>query len=398
MYFSNAMSAAPRKICFVITSKIHYSRNKRVLEALRSHPNLKLQIVVGGSALLERFGLVEPEMEKDGFHADARCFIMLDGGTPATMAKSAGIALMEMATIFEQLAPDVVVVRGDRSEVLSVAMAAAYMNITVAHIEGGDITGSIDESVRHAITKLAHIHFPTNETSAARIVRMGELPEQVFTVGSPELEVVAEGGTLPSEELINYLGVGDAINLDAPFVMVMQHPVTSETEDAQVQITETLHAVRELNTPALWFWPNADAGSDAVSKGIRTFREQGGAEHIRFLKYLPADQFYGLLSRAACLVGNSSAGFKEAAFLGTPVVNIGSRQQRRYDDHPYAHMMHVSHSREAIASAITAQLTHGPYPADRFLYREGTGRTIAGTLATIKLFTQKTFQDRTAEA
>lgn len=387
------MKEEKRKVCFVITSKIHYTRNKRVLEALRDDPRITLQIVVGGSALIEKFGLVEHEMTADGFFADAHCYMVLDGGVPVTMAKSTGVGLLEMTSIFERLAPDIVLVRGDRFEVLAAAIAAAYMNIPVAHIEGGDVTGSIDESVRHAITKLAHIHFATNDESGARIVRMGEQKEYVHVVGSPELEVVMENHDPVSADLINYLGVGDAINLDEEFIMVMQHPVTTEVEEARTQIDETLHAVASLTTPTLWFWPNADAGSDTLSKGIRSYREKNNPEHIRFLKYLPADQFYGLLQKTACLVGNSSAGFKEAALLGTPVVNIGSRQGLRYGKKAGSHIAHVSYNHAEIRGAIEAQLAHGRYPQNTFLYREDTAAQIANILATSKLYTQKTFVD-----
>lgn len=386
--------ASKRKICFVITSKIHYSRNKLVLMALRDHPGIALQIVVGGAALLDKFGVVEPDLAADGFSVDARCYMILEGTAPVAMAKSAGVGLMEMATIFENLKPDIVLVRGDRYETLPVAIAAAYMNISVAHIEGGDVTGSIDESVRHAVSKLAHIHFPTNDDSAARLIRMGERPDHIFNVGSPELEVVANADeAVVSEELVNYLGVGEAIDLDEDFIMVMQHPVTTEAADARSQITETLHAVAELGVPALWFWPNADAGSDDVSKGIRTFREQHDPAHIRFLKYLPADQFYALLKKAKCLVGNSSAGLKEAALLGTPVVNIGTRQHGRYEGHLSSHVAQTSYDRAEIKAAIEAQLVHGPYGPDTYLYREGAAERIADTLATIELYTQKTFAD-----
>lgn len=380
-----------RKVCFVITSKIHYSRNKLVLHALKKHPDIELQIVLGGAALLERFGVVEPELVADGFSVNARFHMTLEGTSPMSMAKSAGIGLMEIPTIFENLKPDIVLVRGDRYEVLSVAMAAAYMNIPVAHIEGGDVTGSIDESVRHAITKLAHIHFPTNNESAARIIRMGEKKDYVHVVGSPEIQVVAESNFNVSEAFVNNLGVGDVVQLNKQFIIVMQHPVTTEAVEAGVQVQETLEAINDLGIPAIWFWPNVDAGSDAISKRIRVFREQQQPAHIRFLRYLPSDQFYGLLKASACLVGNSSSGFKEAAFLGVPVVNIGTRQNNRYGEHSALHIMNVEYERAEIRAAVERQLAHGAYAPDPFLYRERTAETIVHILATCSLYTQKSF-------
>lgn len=380
-----------RKVCFVITSKIHYARNKRVLEALRSHPDIELQIVIGGSALLEKFGNVEPDLLADGFTVDAKFLMAIEGGNTVAMAKSAGIGLLELPSIFERLSPDVVIVRGDRYEVLSVAVAAAYMNIPIAHIEGGDVTGTIDESVRHAVTKLSHIHFATNEDSADRIKRMGEPADYVFNVGSPELELVAENNFEIDQEMIDHLGVGSAVDIDKPFAMVLQHAVTSEYGESRQQIEETLHALHELRLPTVWFWPNVDAGSDDISKGIRTFREKYKPEHIHFLTYrLNSDQFYGLLKRSCCLIGNSSSGLKEAGLLGVPVVNIGTRQNGRYVG---PNVVNVPYDRVAIKEAVASQSKVGKYEADHFLYKSDTSQKISDIVSRIKLYTQKRFSD-----
>lgn len=378
-----------RKVCFVITSKIHYARNKRVLEALSEHPGIELQIVVGGSALLDKFGNAEPDILADGFEINAKFLMALEGGDPVAMAKSAGIGLLELPTIFERLQPDVVLIRGDRYEVLSVAIAAAYMNIPIAHLEGGDVTGTIDESVRHAVTKLSHIHFATNSDSAARIRQMGEPSEYIYDVGSPELELVAQNDFTVDSEVIEHLGVGGVVDIDKPFAMVLQHSVTSEFVSARAQIEETLHAVHELKLPTVWFWPNADAGSDDISKGIRSFRELHEPAHIHFLTYrLRSDQFYGLLKKSCCLVGNSSSGLKEAGLLGVPVVNIGTRQTGR---HTGPNVLTVPYERKSIHEAIKSQSVVGKYEPDHFLYKPDTGKNIADILSSIKLYTQKRF-------
>src|SRR3989338_5554140 len=175
-----------RKICFVITSKIHYGRSKLIVEELQKRPDVELEIVVAASALLDMYGNVLEDLARDGFLVNNKIVMTLEGGNTVAMAKTAGVGIMEFTTAFDNLRPDIVVVRGDRYEVLSAAVAAAYLNISVAHIEGGDLTGTIDESVRHAITKLAHIHFPTNELSASRIIRIGENPKYVFNTGSSD--------------------------------------------------------------------------------------------------------------------------------------------------------------------------------------------------------------------
>ncbi len=163
-----------RKICIVVGSRANYSSIKSVMDAVKNHPDLQLQVVAGASALLDRFGAVVEVIEADGFTPDARVYMLIEGENPVTMAKSTGLGLLELPTVFENLNPDVVVTVGDRFETMATAVAAAYMNIPLAHTMGGEISGTIDESIRHAVTKLAHIHFPANQEAAVRIIRMGE--------------------------------------------------------------------------------------------------------------------------------------------------------------------------------------------------------------------------------
>ncbi len=379
-----------RKICFIITSKIHYGRSKMVLQELQNHPDVDLQIIVGASAILPNYGDILGLMEKDGFTYNAKITMTFEGGTPVAMAKTAGIGITEFATAFENLRPDIVIVRGDRYEVLSAAIAASYMNIPVAHIEGGDVSGTIDESVRHAITKLAHIHFATNEESKQRIIRMGEHPDYVFQVGSPELEFVSQNGFTVGNELVNYLGVGEPIDLSQPYLVVMQHPVTSEVGENRKNIEETLFAVYESKIPAIVFWPNVDAGTDEISKAIRVFREKYNPENMRFIKFLPAEEFTALLRGAAVLVGNSSAGIKEASFMGVPVVNIGTRQQGRLRSES---VVDVPYERTSIQEAIVKQVAHGKYSPSLQYYKEGTSKEIVKILSSIELYTQKRFYE-----
>lgn len=379
-----------RKICFVITSKIHYGRSTLILNALKKRSDVELQIVVAASALSEMSGDVLADLKRDGFSVNDKIVMTIEGGNSVAMAKTAGVGIMEFTTAFDNLQPDIVVVRGDRYEILSAAVSASYLNIPVAHIEGGDVTGTIDESVRHAITKLAHIHFPTNAFSAERIIRMGENPRYVFNAGASDIEFVAKNRFRVSERLVNRLGVGDVIDIDKPFLLVMQHSVTSEIGRNYAHMEETLHAVRELGIPTIWFWPNVDAGSDEVSKAIRTFRELEHPRHMRFHKYLPPEQFIGLLKRASCLVGNSSAGIKECSYLGVPVVNIGTRQQGRMRAE---NVVDVEYKKAAIKRAIKKQIAHGPYESSDIYYKKGTSKSIAQTLATVKLYSQKHFVD-----
>jgi GDP/UDP-N,N'-diacetylbacillosamine 2-epimerase (hydrolysing) len=272
-------------------------------------------------------------------------------------------------------------------------MAAAYLNKTIAHIEGGDVTGSIDESVRHAITKLAHLHFVTNDDALRRVLAMGEDPKYVFNTGSLDVEVAAaSSGTITSERLNSY-GVGDAIDIGRPFVLVIQHPVTSEADNGR-HLDETLAAVTSLEMPTVWIWPNPDAGTGEMAERLRHFRERTGraAQAMRFITDVPVADFVALLRIASCLIGNSSAGIKECSFLGTPVVNIGGRQQGRLHAD---NVVHVGYDRAEIAAAAHRQIAHGFYPASNVYYRAGASDAIVEVLAGIELYTQKRFCDNT---
>jgi UDP-hydrolysing UDP-N-acetyl-D-glucosamine 2-epimerase len=378
-----------RKVCVVVGSRANYSSIKSAMRAILAHPALELQVVVGASALLDRYGSLVQEIEKDGFTPAARVYMLVEGETPTTMAKSTGLGLLELPTVFEQIRPDVVLTVGDRFETMATTLAAAYMNIPLAHTMGGEVSGTIDESIRHAVTKFAHVHFPACSEARERIIRLGERPEDVHLVGCPRVDLVlevqeryAEG---PGPDLFAE-GVGGTFDLGQPFVMVSQHPVTTEYGEGERQITETLHAVREVGLPAIVFWPNADAGADDVARGIRKFRERHDDSRFHFFKNLPAETYVRLMMRTACLVGNSSSGIREGAFIGTPAVNVGSRQEMRQRGRNVAD---VDHDRRRIAEAVAAQVRHGRY-APEAIYGDGrAGERIAAILAERPLRVQK---------
>jgi len=348
-----------------------------------------LQIVVGASAILKQYGDVESWLRDDGFKVNARITMTLEGGSNVAMAKTTGVGIMEFATLFENLDPDIVVVRADRYEVLAAAIAAAYMNKTVAHIEGGDISGNIDETVRHAITKMAHIHFTTNVDSRNRILKMGELPEYVFDVGAPDVEFAALSKETISNSDFHPVTLGYKVDLAENFLILMQHPVTSEKGLNKNNMNASLQAILELGYPTLCFWPNIDAGTDEISNAIRHYREETAIDgHVGFIKYLPPAKFIALLKEARCLVGNSSAGIKECSYLGIPVVNVGSRQNGRTRTE---NVLDVPHQSEIIKEAILSQIKTGRFAPSQFYFKESTSKNIADILATIPLYTQKRF-------
>lgn len=386
------MTTSRKKICFIITAQNQYARSKLLLRELQSRHDVELSIVVGGSAILGHYGDVLALLARDGFTCTARIEMVVEGSTLTAMAKTVGLATIEFTNIFDRIRPDIVVVRGDRYEVLAAAIAASYLNVPVAHLEGGDVTGTLDESVRHAITKLAHIHFVTNDAAYHRVIRMGEPQDRVFNVGAPEVEFAAKIKGDISSDAINRIGVGDEIDLTQPFLMVMYHPVTTEYGDNGAHTHALLQSIVDVGMPTLWFWPNIDAGSDEMSKAIRMFRERDmSGVCIRFLKALSAEDFIALLGRTSCLIGNSSAGIKEASYLGTPVVNIGTRQNGRLRSENVLDVPRCV--RASISRAIRRQVGHGRYPQSLVYFKKGSGKRIASILARVRLTAQKQFVD-----
>jgi UDP-hydrolysing UDP-N-acetyl-D-glucosamine 2-epimerase len=395
--FSQRARTGKRRICFPLTSRAYYGRSQLLLRKLREHPDLELELVLGGSILLDKYSRdIAEDVETGGFTVGASLFNVIEGGNHVAMAKTACLTALEVTNSLHLLDPDVVVICGDRFEQLAIAMAAAYLNKTIAHIEGGDVSGSIDESVRHAITKLAHIHFVTNEDARRRVLAMGEDPQYVFNPGSLDVERAAAVDAEISSEILNGFGVGSQVDVTRPFLMVIQHPVTTEPDNRR-HLESTFRAVAALDMAVVWFWPNPDAGTGEMAETIRHFREhhETAIERMRFITDLPMDPFIALLKRTACLVGNSSAGIKECSYLGTPVVNIGVRQLGRLSDQ---NVMHVGYEVDDIRAAVRAQLAHGPYPPSHVYHGPGTSQAIVDVLATVPLYTQKHFHEAVPEA
>jgi len=377
-----------KKICFIVTSRAQYARNKLLLKRIDNDPLLALQLIIGGSALLKKFGEIVSDIKREGFNNVEEIYTSLEGGNNAAMAKTTGLAILEFTNALLRLKPDTVVVIGDRFEVLASAVAAAYLNISICHIEGGDVSGTIDESVRHAVTKLAHLHFATNEASAKRLLKMGENPQQVHNVGSLDIEFLDQVKDQPNlQKAINKSGVGAEIDLKRPYIVVIQHPVTTG-EDNFRNVGETLKAVHELDLQAVWFWPNADAGEADMSHAIRKYREGHLKSKIHFITHLPPQEFINLLKRSACLVGNSSAGVKECSYLGIPAVNIGDRQRHRL---AASNLVNVSYDSAAIKEAIKKQLKHGPYAKSLIYFKPDTSRRMVDIIKKTKPSVQKIF-------
>lgn len=372
-----------RKIAVVITARPSYSRIKTALQAIKDHPNLELQLVVAASALLNRYGSAVKYIENDGFDITAKVFNVLEGENLTAAAKTTGIGIIELSSVFESIDPDVVVTVADRFETMATAIAASYMNIPLVHIQGGEVTGNIDEKVRHAITKLSDLHLVASSKALERVVKMGEKPESVLLTGCPSNDLannVLQNPNLDFDPFVKYGGVGANIDLRDGYLVVMQHPVTTEYELSRIQIEKTIKAVSQIDMPKLWFWPNVDAGADGTSKGLRTFREHQReiAQKFHFFKNMEPNDFLKLLNNSKCLIGNSSVGIRECGFLGVPVVNIGSRQQGRERSE---NVIDCGYNDQEITQAIATHLEHGHYNSDPIYGNGDAGLKIAEAIA-----------------
>ncbi len=379
-----------RKICVVVTARPSYSRIKTALLAIKEHPQLNLQLVVAASALLSKYGSAVKVIEKDNFKIDAKVFNVVEGGDLSISAKTTGLGIIELATVFNNLKPDIVVTIADRFETISTAIAASYMNIPLAHIQGGEVTGNIDEKVRHAITKLADYHFVASKKAFERVLKLGENEASVFNTGCPSIDIALNVLNKPEikfELHKKYPGVGNHIDINDNYLMVLQHPVTTEFNNSYNQIEETLNAVKSLEIPALWFWPNIDTGGDNTSKGIRNFRENNPDSKFYFVKNVEPDDFLRLALNSKCLIGNSSVGVRECSYLGVPVVNIGSRQNMRQRG---KNIIDVDYKRDEIIKAITLQVKNGRYDKNEIYGSGKAGIKIADNLSKVYLKSHKT--------
>ena len=378
-----------RKVCVVVTARPSYSRVKTALKAIKDHPKLELQLVIAGSALLERYGSVVDYIEKDGFVISEKVFMVLEGDTPTSMAKTTGLGVIELSNVFFNLKPDMIITIADRFETIATSIAAAYQNIPLVHLQGGEVTGNIDEKVRHANTKLADIHLVATDLASQRLIKLGEDEEYIFNTGCPSIDIANEvfkNPKLDFDPFEKYGGVGKKFEYNEGYLVVMQHPVTTEFSKSKEQMTILLKAVYKLNIPTFWFWPNVDAGADGASSSIRKFRENNDLKNIHFFKNMESKDFLKLLYNSKVLIGNSSVGIRECSFLGVPVVNIGTRQNRRERGR---NVLDVDYQETNIFKAIKKQLVATERSKDYIYGKGNSGSKIAEVLANVKLRSYK---------
>jgi UDP-hydrolysing UDP-N-acetyl-D-glucosamine 2-epimerase len=361
------------RVCVALTARPSYAKLKTVIAALVER-QAEVLVVACGSALLERYGRVVDVVRRDFPSIQVfECWSTYEGSTLVTSAKETGALLTELASVFHQMRPAAVLVTADRHEVLAVAQAASYLHIRLIHQQGGESSGSIDDKVRNAITALADVHCVCTEQAHARVDVLTSAPG-VHLTGCPSIDLAKEALSDPPVTIHELGGAGPTFDLAQPFLLVLQHPVTNEMDQAFAQMTATMDACARISLPRLVIWPGQDAGMEATSKAIRTWISDHPSEVWHTVRNLPPQRFLRLLAQCSVLVGNSSAGIREASYLGTPVVNVGTRQVGR---ERAVQVCDVVHEVDLIEAAIRCQLACGRYDSSPLYGTGEAGRRIA---------------------
>ena len=333
-----------RTIACMTATRADYPRVKSVLQEISIRKNLELKLLVTGMHLLKEFGYTVREIEKDGFDIADRIEMYLWDDSPYGMAKAAARCADGIADTLKNIKPDILLLTVDRIETLAAAQSSAYMNIPIAHIQGGEVTGTIDESIRHAVTKLAHIHFPATPDAAERIIKMGESPANVFTVGCPYIDIIRTTEYRSKEDL----ALAYNLNSERPVVLFIQHPVTTEYGEGAKQIKITIEALKRFtDIQIIAIYSNADAGGREIIEIMKN------TPHFHVFPNIASEDFLSLMKHSALIIGNSSAGIREAPSFHIPSVNIGSRQNGRLRA---SNVIDVQHDADAIAQAIRKAL------------------------------------------
>ena len=380
-----------RKICVVITARPSYSRVRNVLLQLNNNPNIDLNIILCCSAVIEKFGDVSEQIMKDKLNIYEKLYTLSQGNEIISVPKTTGITLIELSNTLSKLNPDAVVTIADRYETIATSIAASYQNIPLIHLQGGEITGNIDEKVRHANTKLSDLHLVSNESAKEVLLRMGESEKSIFVTGCPSIDLAKKVSFQSIDSFKpfqKYGGVGNKIDINKDFIVVLQHPHTLEYKMAGKHVDQTLKALLEINLPVIWFWPNVDIGSDSISKRLRSFREKNPHNKFHFFKNFESEDFLKLLIKSSCIVGNSSVAIRECSFLGVPAVNIGDRQKNRIKG---ANVISVKNSKAEIIKAIKKQLIINRYPSENIYGNGDSSRIISEIISSFKFNINKQF-------
>ncbi len=367
-----------RKVVYITGTRADYGVMRSTLDVIRKYPKLDLELIVVGMHLSKFFGHTIDEIKKDKFKIAAEIPIGVTSNSEASMARSFGTAVSGITAALEKIKPDILYIMGDRIEMLAGAIAGALMNIPIVHMSGGDVSGSIDDSIRHAITKFAHVHLPMTKLSASRIEKMGEQPWRIHIIGTPGVNLKTEK-IATRKEIAAELG----FDLKKRIFLAVQHPVTTEMNEAGKQMRETMEAIKELGEQTVVIYPNADAGSLEIIRAIEKYRE---LPFVRIYKTLPRAHYFGIMNAASVMVGNSSSGIVEAASFNLPAVNVGTRQSNR--EHgpnvvtaPYKKQEIKMAIKKALSKKFKEKIRKGKNP----YINKKTEQKIAGIIASLKI-------------
>ncbi|MFC3959079.1 UDP-N-acetylglucosamine 2-epimerase [Halovivax cerinus] len=371
----------PTRVASIVTTRSQYARVKTVYQSLEADERIDFRLIVSGGGLVHRFGELTDTIETAGIDIEKKIHTLLEGGEPVTQAKTTGMGLIEYASALEDIDPDLLLTSGDRYETMATTLAASYLNLPVVHLEGGELTGSIDDKVRHATTKMADYHLVSTERAQDVVKELGESDDLIYRTGCPSIDICQEievDGRTAYDPQDDYGGVGSTVDVTDDYLVIQYHPLPTEYESNYEKVQELIAAYQRLDVQAFWFWPNMDAGTDQVSKAIREFREQGDPDDVRFFINLDPHDYLTLVSNAACMVGNSSVGIRECSYFGVPTVNIGERQNERERG---PNVIDVECDRDEIVAAIGTQLEHGRYPQSNLYGSGSAAETITEIIA-----------------
>lgn len=339
------------KIICVVSARASYARFREALILINALEHVDLGVVLSASASTPRFGDLRAQLERDGLTLAASVQCLVEGGQN-TMSLTTGLATIELSSVFDRVQPDLVIVIADRFETLAASIAASYGNISLIHVQGGEITGNIDERVRHANSKLADFHLVSSVKSKSRLINMGEQPDSIYVTGCPSIDIakqVEDVAPKKLEELINKVGSGDHFSLSNKYIVCQIHPETESLTEISKMFDDALSSILSVPKHLIIMWPNADAGNSVITKSLQKFRNNTDLKGITFLKNLRAEYFLKLLSLSELIVGNSSVGIRECSFMGVPSVNIGMRQNGRDRG---TNVIDVTWDKDEIISAI----------------------------------------------
>ncbi len=311
-----------RHICYVTGTRADFGLMESTLLRIERKANLEISLAVTGTHFSQAYGTTIDEVKKSGLSISGEVVVDVSQTTGSMMAKNIAIILDGLVTLFEKNKPDIVLLLGDRGEMLAGALAAIHLNIPIVHIHGGERSGTVDEPVRHAISKLAHYHLVATEQSRNRLIRMGEYPEHIYVTGAPGLDAIVNFKVEEKTALLHRY----SLSPDEPFILILFHPVVQQLDRLSSQVNNLLSVVLERKLPALILMPNSDAGGQLIKEEIRKFED---CRQLKIAVHIPRNDFLSLLTYADVLAGNSSSGIIEAASLSTPVLNIGTRQNFR---------------------------------------------------------------------